>query len=75
MSQTVSIQQAAEHLTELLGALGPDDEIVLTQNDRPVAKTIPSRPSGKRHVGSCKGMLVVHEDDEEHLKDFKDYMP
>ena len=76
MSHQVSIEQAAAHLAELVSSMGPGDEIVLTQNSRPVAKIIPSR-TGPRHrqPGSCKGMLIIREDDDGHLNDFKDYMP
>ncbi|HXE55805.1 MAG TPA: hypothetical protein VN541_22465 [Tepidisphaeraceae bacterium] len=76
MSHQVSIEQAAARLEELVGSLGPDDEIVLTRDSRPVAKIIPSRAGPRqRRPGSCKGMLVIREDDDEHLNDFKDYMP
>jgi antitoxin (DNA-binding transcriptional repressor) of toxin-antitoxin stability system len=75
MSHTVSIQQAAAQLAELLRSLKPGDEIVVTQDDQPVAKIVPSPRPGPRRPGSCRGMLVIHEEDHEHLVDFKDYMP
>ncbi|HZL35027.1 MAG TPA: hypothetical protein VFC78_06940 [Tepidisphaeraceae bacterium] len=71
----MTIQQAAQRLGELISALGPDDEIILTLNDHPVARIVANRPHGKRKRGTCKGMLVIHEEDDEHLKDFHDYMP
>lgn len=75
MSFTIPIQQAARQLEQLLSSLGPGDEIVLTRDDQPVAKIVPSRRPIQRRAGSCKGMLVINQDDDDHLKDFKDYMP
>jgi antitoxin (DNA-binding transcriptional repressor) of toxin-antitoxin stability system len=75
MSHTVTIEQAAQQLAQLVGSLAPGDEIVLTQNDRPIAKIVPERPRRRRHAGMCKGMLIIKSDDDEHLKDFADYMP
>jgi antitoxin (DNA-binding transcriptional repressor) of toxin-antitoxin stability system len=73
---TVTIDQAAAKLREIVGALGPDDEIVLTRDDQPVAKIVgqPARPA-IRQPGNCKGMLTIVSEDDEHLNDFKDYMP
>ena len=37
----------------------------------------PRPPIGKRgpQFGNCRGMLTIVEEDDEHLKDFQDYMP
>lgn len=76
MSQTLPIEQAGAKLAELVGTLKPGDEIVLTDHDQPVAKIVPS-PSiqPRRAPGNCKGMLIIRQEDDEHLKDFADYMP
>jgi antitoxin (DNA-binding transcriptional repressor) of toxin-antitoxin stability system len=76
MSHDVPIEQAAAKLAELVGALRPGDEIVLTEHDQPVARILPSRPAPTyRRPGNCKGMLVIRQEDEEHLTDFGEYMP
>ncbi len=67
---------ASVTLAELVRGLRPGDEIVLTADDKPVARLTPdpamSRP--KRVAGICQGMLTVVAEDDEHLDDFKDYM-
>ena len=77
MSQTMTIDQAAANLRDIVGALGPGDEVVLTRDDQPVAKIIgqPPRSVVSRQPGSCKGMLTIVSEDDEHLNDFKEYMP
>jgi antitoxin (DNA-binding transcriptional repressor) of toxin-antitoxin stability system len=75
MTQSIPIELAAARLVELVGTLGPGEEIVLTSRDQPVAKIIPSgAPRGNRRAGTCKGMLVVNQEDEEHLRDFEEYV-
>jgi antitoxin (DNA-binding transcriptional repressor) of toxin-antitoxin stability system len=76
MSRTVPIQQAAANLVELVESLAPGDEIVLTNHDQPVAKISSNKPShSHRRPGACKGMLTIVTEDDEHLKDFAEYMP
>ena len=53
-----------------------EEEIVITREEQPVAKLVGSRPARKpRQPGSGKGMLTSVSDDDEHLEDFKEYMP
>jgi prevent-host-death family protein len=74
---TVTIQEAQAKLVDLIHRLIPGDELVITENNRPVAKLIPQPASGRqpRKRGSAKGKLTIHTEDEEHLEDFKEYMP
>ncbi len=74
---TVTLEEAHEHLPELIAQLKPGEEVVITQADQPVARLIPAPPQSRkpREPGSMIGKLVIVEDDEEHLEDFKEYMP
>jgi antitoxin (DNA-binding transcriptional repressor) of toxin-antitoxin stability system len=74
MSTTIGIDQAQANLKDLIAGLGPQDEIVITENNHPIARLL---PLGKRvpRFGSCQGMLTVLEEDEAHLQDFQDHMP
>ena len=77
MSLTISIEQASAQLGGLVRALGPNDEIVLTDNDKPVARIVADRNEAKpRTAGNCQGMLeIVDESDDDILDHFQDYMP
>jgi prevent-host-death family protein len=73
---SVTIEDARSRLEELIDALQPGEELVITRQDRPVARLVGERPARKpRQAGSCKGMLTIVSDDDEHLKDFAEYMP
>lgn len=72
---TISVDQAQLALKELVEKASRGETIILTQGDKPVAEIRPvtaSKPTPK--FGSCKGMLSVIADDEEHLVDFAEYV-
>jgi antitoxin (DNA-binding transcriptional repressor) of toxin-antitoxin stability system len=75
---TISIDQSQIKLAELIHQLLPGEEIMICENERPVAKLIklpnPAR-TRRRTPGLCKGMISIISDDDDHLEDFKDYMP
>jgi len=76
MSTTISLEEAQAHLSELVGKLAPGEEIIITEGQRPVAKIVgqgvPARKP--RRPGSARGKLIILEEDDEHLKDFEEYM-
>ena len=77
MTTTMSVDEAQAKLAEVIARLAPGEEVVITQNQQPVARIIGQRqPSPPRPgPGLCQGMLTIVADDEEHLKDFEEYMP
>jgi len=73
---TVTIQEAQAKLPDLIHKLTPGDEVVITENDQPVAKLVaPPAQKPRPLPGRGKGMLTILAEDEEHLEDFKEYMP
>ena len=74
---TVTLEEAQAHLPELIDRLQPGETLVITRNDRPVVRLlVEETPKRKpRKAGSAKGMLTIIQDDDEHLKDFEEYMP
>jgi antitoxin (DNA-binding transcriptional repressor) of toxin-antitoxin stability system len=77
MLKTISLEEAQSKLTELVENLAPGDEIMITKGQQAVAKLVGQRvPARKpRQPGGCKGMITLLIEDDEHLKDFADYMP
>ncbi len=76
MSFTLPLEEAQARLPELIENLAPGEEIVITQKGQPVAKLVGSRPARKpRQPGSCKGMLTILSEGDEHLEHFKECLP
>ena len=74
MTKTVELDEAQATLGELIAGLKPDDEVEIVQNQKTVARIVPPK-RGTPKFGGCKGMLTIISDDDEHLKDFAEYMP
>jgi antitoxin (DNA-binding transcriptional repressor) of toxin-antitoxin stability system len=76
MTTNVTIEEAQAKLPEIIGTLAPGDEIVITQGNQPVAELRAVAAAKPRpQFGSCRGMLTIVAEDDEHLEDFKEYMP
>ena len=76
---TISLTDAQLQLSVLVGQLGPQDEIVIVDGERPVARLLPAEDAlpkkPRRRLGTAKGILHIISDDDEHLNDFEEYMP
>ena len=72
----VTIQEAQARLSQLIHGLNPGDEVLITENNQPVAKLARTQLSKQWpcKAGSAKGKLVILQEDDEHLKDFEEYM-
>jgi antitoxin (DNA-binding transcriptional repressor) of toxin-antitoxin stability system len=72
----VTIEQAQTHLAELIGKLAPGEVVVITRGAQPVAQLIGLPSEQPQPVpGRCQGMLTILAEDDEHLKDWAEYMP
>ena len=75
---SISIQDAQAQLPDLVHGLAFGDEVVILENDQPVARIVaaaeqPQRPA--RHPGTLRGtVLYMASDFDAPLEDFKEYM-
>jgi antitoxin (DNA-binding transcriptional repressor) of toxin-antitoxin stability system len=86
MPRTLPLSDAQANLTEIVAGMTPGEELVLTADGQPVAVVTrpprakwPCQPGTAaerkpRQPGSAKGVLVILQEDDEHLKDFAEYM-
>jgi antitoxin (DNA-binding transcriptional repressor) of toxin-antitoxin stability system len=78
MMPTVTIQEAQARLPELIHKITGGDEVVITENQRVVARLVlPSQSNlGKaRELGTLRGtVLYMAPDFDAPLDDFKEYM-
>jgi antitoxin (DNA-binding transcriptional repressor) of toxin-antitoxin stability system len=74
---TITIQEAQTRLSELIHRLTPGEEVIITENDQPVARlTLTAPPERKpRQPGTLRGtVLYMAPDFDAPLDDFKEYM-
>lgn len=74
--QTITLRDAQSHLAEIIDQLPPGAEVLITRDNRPVARIIAEPMEIPCPVpGRGKGMLTIVAEDDEHLRDFAEYMP
>lgn len=75
---TVTLKEAQSGLADIIHRLTPGDEVVITENDQPVARIVPAPPIPKkahRRLGTMKGtVLYMAPDFDAPIEDFKDHM-
>ncbi len=77
MSTTIPLEEAEVCLRELIAKLAKGDEVAVTEGNEVIARIIGERPAVQPRPGPglCHGMMTIVSDDDEHLKDFAEYMP
>jgi len=75
---TITLEVAQSKLAELIRGLPPGEEILITENERPIAKLVATavEPELKpRQFGTMKGtVLYMAPDFNAPLDDFREYM-
>ena len=76
MPTTITVEEAQANLKSLIHQLAPGEEVVITENQQPVAKLVsePAKKRQPRKAGNCIGMIRIVADDDEHLKEFEEYL-
>ena len=75
---TVTIEEAQAQLPELILRLRSGEEITITDRSKPLAQVKKAQLPNSRlrpPPGLGRGIIEVNADDNEHLKDFAEYMP
>jgi len=76
MSATLTVEEAQARLKEVIGKLAPGEEVVITDNQQPVAKLVgerwarPPRPAPGAGKGS---ILYMAPDFDEPMDEFEEY--
>ena len=79
MSTTITVDEAQAKLKELIHQMAPGDEVIITENQQPVAKLVSEQPKAAKPSrpgpGLCKGMITyIAPDFDAPLEDVKEYM-
>jgi prevent-host-death family protein len=69
MTKSVGVHQAKTHLSRLLEQVAAGEEIVITRRGEEVARLVPARPAGGRHLGVDRGRYAVPNDFDTPLPD------
>lgn len=73
--RAIDVKNAKERLAELADEASRGEDVVLTRNGEPVARIVPIRPAKRaRCFGSARGKVVVHQDFDAPLDQFREYI-
>lgn len=74
---TITLEEARATLDELIHCLTPGEEVVITENDQPIAKLVAAWPSPRKvpKLGTQPGSVLSMERFDDSLNDFQEYMP
>jgi antitoxin (DNA-binding transcriptional repressor) of toxin-antitoxin stability system len=75
--QQISVSEASKQLAQLVDAALNGEEIVITKDDQLAVKlkSVQRMPVKQRpKFGSAKGLLVMSDDFDDPLEDFREYM-
>ena len=75
---SVSLEEAEHSLSTLIQNVMKGEEILITQNKKPIAKLVSVRKKNTFHqkiikAGSAKGLIKIADDYDEPKEDFKEY--
>lgn len=71
----IELEEAKARIASLLQSALNGEEIVITQDARPVLKLVPiATAKVRRRSGSAKGLITMSDDFDEPLEDFAEYM-
>ncbi|MSR58063.1 MAG: hypothetical protein EXS05_10350 [Planctomycetaceae bacterium] len=79
MSATITVEEAQAKLKEIIHGLSPGEELVITENQQPVAKLVSEQPKSAKSArpgpGLCQGMITYMAPDfDAPLEDMQEYM-
>ncbi len=79
MSTTITIDEAQARLKDLIHELTPGEEVVITEDLRPVARLVVEPPGPARSPrpgpGLCRGMITYMAPDfDAPLEELREYM-
>ena len=73
--QKVNLEEAQTCLSQLFEMALNGEEIYITKDNNISIQLVPhTKKKNKRVFGSAKGLIIMSEDFDEPLQDFKDYM-
>ncbi|KYC38463.1 prevent-host-death protein [Scytonema hofmannii PCC 7110] len=71
--QEITLAEASKNLPELIEAVKSGEEIVITEDNKPVVQLTLVLPVKRRPLfGSAKDLITVSDDFDEPLEDFKE---
>lgn len=73
--QTATVEEVQARLPDFLKTLGPEQELLILAEGKPVGRLLPAPLLGMPVFGRGKGKVISYDKDDDHLKDWAGYLP
>lgn len=70
----VSVYEAKSKLSQMINRALEGEEVVITRNGEEVVKLYPIQKKKREWIGMWKGQIKIHDDFDDPLPEFEDYM-
>jgi antitoxin (DNA-binding transcriptional repressor) of toxin-antitoxin stability system len=71
----IELSDVKEQLMELIERAASGEVVIIARDKKPLVKiSSVSQPKHQRQFGSAKGLIIMHDDFDEPLEDFEEYM-
>ena len=71
-----TIQEAKTHLSRLINRALQGEEVIITRRNKPLVRIeVLPEARNERTLGTAAGLVVMSDDFDEPLDDFREYMP
>lgn len=75
MTLQVDISEAQRRFFEIIQAAERGESVIITKDTHPIAQVNPAKELVNRPTfGSARGLIVIGDDFDEPLEDFREYM-
>ncbi len=70
----VNIHEAKTNLSKLIEKVLNGEDVIIKKSNKPIVKLVMiDELHNKRKIGSAKGQVIIADDFDEPIDDFKDY--
>lgn len=69
----IDVHEARDHLPMLIKRAQRGEEVLLIENDQPLARLVATDGNEQRQPGTAKGLIQMSDDFDEPLDDFDEY--
>lgn len=73
--QRVPVRELSEEMQSLVDAAAEGGEVIIVLDDEREVRLVPEpRKKFSRRAGTAKGVIIIHDDFDDPLPDFEEYM-
>ncbi len=70
----VTVQEATQHLGDLVSAAVGGEDVPLFRDDQAAVRLVPVFANGRPEFGSVRGLIIMSDDFDAPIEDFREHI-